>query len=60
MIRKSIATVFKIGAAVVLLFVLLFIDKISSSPTNFISPFLREVAAIFQDSMTEWMVFLCL
>ena len=44
----------------VLLFVLLFADGVCGSAPGFIGSALREVAAIFRDPGTQWMIFLCL
>jgi hypothetical protein len=60
MTRESFATLLKAGAVVFLLLVFLFADGVWVSSAGFIGSALREVATVFRDSGTQWMVFLCL
>jgi O-antigen ligase len=57
---KSTATILKTSVVAILLFVLLFIDADLGTSPIFISFILREVATIYHDPRTQWMVFLCL
>jgi O-antigen ligase len=60
MTRESFATALKMGAVAFLLVVFLFADGVWGSSPGFIGSALREIAAVFRDPGTQWMVFLCL
>lgn len=58
--RKSFVTAIKTVAVAFLLIVLLFANAVWGSSLGFSVTALREVTAVFRNTETQWMVFLCL